>query len=246
MGRCAFVWWLLVQPKTGLIIYRNTNAKVITVTGSSETADKACILIIPSTRISDTGTYYCAVSDSRTAYYGNGTTLVVTERGVKDITMEILVPGTQPLEPSAPVTVVCLVSGVDPSKSRVHWEVEGKVKNTELPQAHALASDTLRTWLSVPGHSWARGVPVTCVLETAKGLNLNRTISRTGIWTPNPCIYLLAAMGGASFLVLVTSVLTVCVVWQKHNRLNGLFLSRTQGDDVMPSARRSATDFANE
>ncbi|KAG5856493.1 immunoglobulin alpha-2 heavy chain-like [Anguilla rostrata] len=219
MGRCAFVWWLLVQPRTGLTIYRNTNAKVITVTGNSETADKACILIIPSTKTSDTGTYYCAVSDSRTVHYGNGTTLVVTERVVKDITMEILVPGTQPLDPSAPVTVMCVVSGVDPSKARVHWQVEGKVEHAELPPANALASDSVRTWLSVPGPSWASGAPVTCVLETAKGLNLNRTVSRTGIWTLNPCMYLLAAMGGASFLVLVTSVLTVCVIWQKRSRL---------------------------
>ncbi|KAI1885988.1 hypothetical protein AGOR_G00209420 [Albula goreensis] len=214
-GRCAFVWWLLVQPDTGLTIYRNPN--IITIPGNTRTADRACLLHIPSTNRSDTGTYYCAVSDSRMSYYGNGTTLIVTERAVTDITMDILVPVPQLLDQSDPVTLLCLVSGVDPSKAKVHWEVEGKVRRTELPQANALASDAIRTRLSVPSQSWARGVPVTCVLETDKGLSLNKTISRAGIGTFSQCVYLVAAVGGVSFLIFIATIITVCVILLKGN-----------------------------
>ncbi|KAJ8398480.1 hypothetical protein AAFF_G00427350 [Aldrovandia affinis] len=217
-GRCTSLSWLLVQPETGLTFYGNPNKTTITVPGTSETADKACILRIPSTKLSDSGTFYCVVSDTRMAYHGNGTTLVVS-----DITMDILVPvPLDPLSQSAPVSLMCLVSGVDPSRARVHWEVEGEDMEYELPQSNVLASDSIRTRLSVPGLSWARGASVTCVLETDKGLNLNRTISRTvnvslsGSGTPNQCIYLVAAVGGVYFLIFITTVFTMCVIW--HNR----------------------------
>ncbi|XP_036395578.1 M1-specific T cell receptor beta chain-like isoform X2 [Megalops cyprinoides] len=215
-GQCISVWWLLVQPMGRLTHYDTIN-KTSTIPGNSETADQDCPLHIHSVSQSDMGTYYCAIRDSRMVYYGNGTTVIVTDLPTKDITMWIMGPVLHPPDPSAPVSLMCLVLGVDPSQCKVYWEVEGKVESPWLPEDKVLVSDSVKTQLSMPGQSWAEGTPVTCVLETASGLHLNRTISSTGKGTHSFCIYLTVAVAGMFSLIFILTVITVCVSWQGYS-----------------------------
>ncbi|KAG7469508.1 hypothetical protein MATL_G00129690 [Megalops atlanticus] len=215
-GKCMSVWWLLVRPTARLMHYDTTN-RTSTIPGSPETADQDCLLHIRKVSRSDTGTYYCAIRDSRMVYYGNGTTVIVTDLPTKDITMWIMGPVLHPPDPSAPVSLMCLALGVDPSQCKVYWEVEGKVESPWLPKDKVLVSDSIKAQLSMSGQSWAQGTPVTCVLETASGLRLNRTVSSTGRGTSRFCIYLTVAVAGVFFLIFILTVITVCVSWQGYS-----------------------------
>lgn len=98
-----------------------------------------------------------------------------------DVTLEVLVPVDWQEAPSSPVPLLCLVSGLDLSQARVYWEVEGKIQSSErLPEVLSEKPASVRVQISVPGHTWAKGEKMTCVMASTSGVKMNKTVSRMG------------------------------------------------------------------
>ncbi|MFT7805206.1 hypothetical protein Z043-105332 [Arapaima gigas] len=218
--RCSSVRWLHMWHTGSLSLYNRSHSEAISVPSDYKITDKACLLHIFRTSLSDAGTFYCTLDNTGMIELGNGTTLTVSESDFPETTIEIFVPGPQGLNLSKLVTLMCLVSGVDLSLASVSWAVDGRTVTPAQPElcvhGPVQARDSLRTWLSVPDHMWARGTAVTCVLETTTGLCRNSTVKRVEeSESSSPCV--LYTVGGLCyttftmilFAMIVAGVITV-------------------------------------
>lgn len=105
----------------------------------------------------------------------------LTELVHSDPSMDVLVPMERQGDPSSTVSLLCLISGVEPSQTRVYWEVEQNFQSPEfIIEVLSGGRTDIRVQVSVPGHSWARDAEVTCVLESYGGLRMKKSVSRMG------------------------------------------------------------------
>ncbi|XP_020353038.1 uncharacterized protein LOC109901450 isoform X2 [Oncorhynchus kisutch] len=210
-GECSYIVWVQVGPMRKLTLWPQKTYSVHTNT--------ACLLNIINANRTSVGIFYCALLNGAMLNMGNGSVLEVSDPITSEATLEVLVPVDWQEAPSSPVPLLCLVSGLDPSQARVYWEVEGKVQSSErLPEVQSEKPATVRVQLSVPGHTWAEGEEITCVMESTSGVKMNKTVSRMGMERSRQGMFLAISLGGMCILLsIVVIVITLYVCRLKHD-----------------------------
>ncbi|XP_066577757.1 uncharacterized protein LOC136767712 [Amia ocellicauda] len=208
-GYCFTVAWLKLDTK-------NQKLKVDHNSQSSSTASDTprgmtCPFFIKNATVAHSGTYYCSFVLGQQIYIGNGSSVIITEKLTKHLSIEILSPSDidQPYVP-----LLCLVFGIIPSKAHVYWLILDKVysgqTDTSWESEKESASQFTRNQILIPANFWTSGVPCTCVVETVTGKNISKIVHYGG--SKGMCLSLLYGTLATTVVTIILALLFIIFI----------------------------------
>ncbi|XP_041037733.1 immunoglobulin lambda-1 light chain-like [Carcharodon carcharias] len=123
------------------------------------------ILEIRKVEVSDSGSYYCADSDSY-APLQSGPTLLVGDGSTNKTAALVFVPPGE-LHFNETVPLVCLVSGVSPNQIAIFWNISGLVTEGQSDPGTMEADGTysITSHVMVSSETWRSGGLCTCIVQ---------------------------------------------------------------------------------
>ncbi|KAJ8335220.1 hypothetical protein SKAU_G00408590 [Synaphobranchus kaupii] len=209
---CYRVIWTRIDSRTKKLIFlQNID------TGGQK---KDCFFGINSATLDDSGTYYCSVVLGTMIYFGNGSTVIVTQGNrTEPPPVDILWPRSiQPIIP-----LLCVVSGVAPSQVRVFWVIDGEEDSGLIQSLWTKDSDEIvestQNQVLVRADEWERGVVCTCVVEF-DGKNISKSVQNEE--SSDVCTVLLyGAFAGAGLTIIVAISIAVVLHRGRSVRSDG-------------------------
>ncbi|XP_069041067.1 immunoglobulin lambda-1 light chain-like isoform X3 [Lepisosteus oculatus] len=205
MAHCNSTAWVRVALSGAMRmdLYANSSKNHDDI-GFSKTQRK-CLLTINNLQAKDSGVYYCVYMYSKTPYFGNSSRVEVIEPPKTSPSIEILHPTSDAVQFAGAVSLLCLVRGVSLLEGRVFWRISGKeetgVTDSGGSDPRKSGQDFIRNQLFIPAHTWASGVPCTCVVQTDSGLDMSKTVSLGA--DPLACSSLFYGIGAAASISIM-------------------------------------------
>ncbi|XP_076157302.1 immunoglobulin kappa light chain-like [Alosa pseudoharengus] len=211
---CNAITWVKVEPLRGEV---RTGTRIRAITNKQK---DTCTGTLTDVSSDDAGMYYCLAVHSSVSYFGNGSKVFVAGTISTSPTVGILLPSDD-VNSSGDISIplVCLVSGADRHRVRLHWLINGEVwdgwTNSFWVSEHGSVTELTQNHIMIPVSKWEDEVNCTCLLTYAGKYADHKTVQRNGFSTQRVCyatLWLSRLVGiSSSLLILVTlTVLATC------------------------------------
>ncbi|XP_043935112.1 immunoglobulin kappa light chain-like [Protopterus annectens] len=140
-------------------------------------------LQIEYAEMNDSGIYFCAVKHVNRFFFGNGSTLIISDDVAGSPSLLILAPTEQETNSDHTVTLICLVADTLPQWSPIQWNISGEVIKA-LEDAGTFDKDgffSIRSQVSIPLQTWNSPATFFCQVTSIHVEELkNKTVMDTG------------------------------------------------------------------
>ncbi|XP_062845265.1 uncharacterized protein LOC134303720 [Trichomycterus rosablanca] len=199
--------WYKMNPRTGKLS--------LVVKGQDGTADdgeKTCTKTFSNVSVQDSGTYYCVVFSNTIVLVGNGSRVVVTERGPLNPSIVTYTPlevdGTTVLLQAAVMNVVPTqvdVFWIIDEEKRSGWTESGWMGNQDS------ASEFTRAQIRISAEEWSGAAHVQCVVAW-DGRNVSKTLERKH--GDSMCSGLLFGVGGVGIVTAAAIAIVILCLYK--------------------------------